>query len=59
MGNIHETAGAITAAKRMYEEVLKWEPTNMTAKNSLQLLESSKGQSGSFLKDLFRKFTKK
>ncbi len=58
LANIHETAGAITAARKLYQEVLKWEPDNMTAKASLEMLDS-RGSGKGFLSGLLRKLTKK
>lgn len=59
MADIHETAGAVTAARKMYEEVLKWEPGNATAKMRLDLLKSKGKSGGNFLSNLFKKMTKK
>ncbi len=58
LADIHETAGAITAARKIYEEVLKWEPNNQAAKMRLQLLDSQE-RGGGFLKGLLKRITKK
>jgi len=58
LADIHETAGAITAACKLYEEVLKWEPDNGTARYRLDVLKSG-GKGKGFLTGLINKITKK
>ncbi|GEM_PF-497422 len=61
LAEIHETAGAVTAAKKLYEDVLRWEPTNLTAKTQLAALkDKAAGKDGnSFFAGLIRKFSGK
>lgn len=58
LADIHETAGAITAAKKIYEEVLKWEPDNENARIHLDFINSG-GKGGGFLSGLMKKIKKK
>lgn len=56
---VHETAGAISAARKVYEDILKWDPNNNMAKNQLQLLDKTSGKSKGFLSGFLEKLMKK
>lgn len=59
LAEVHETAGAVSAARKVYEDIIKWEPNNNMAKNQLQLLEKTMGKSKNFLSQLLEKLMKK
>jgi curved DNA-binding protein CbpA len=59
LAEVHETAGAVSAARKVYEDIIKWEPNNNMAKNQLQLLEKTMGKSKNFLSKLLEKLMKK
>jgi len=63
LGEIHETAGGATAARKQYEDALRWDPNNAEAKNRLAMLggrgKKKGGASGGFLSELLKKIQKK
>jgi len=65
LADIHETAGVMSKAREILEEILKWEPDNIQAKNRLKLMGGMSQKSGSQspvlqkLSELFGKKKKK
>jgi len=56
MGEIYEKAGGISKAKKIYEEILRWDKTNYKAKENLKRLGFSiDGKSKSFFVNLLEK----
>lgn len=60
LGQIYEMAGVITKAKKIYEEILKWDPTHEKANQRMELLGfSQKRGSKSFFVNLIKRISGK
>lgn len=51
LAEINEMAGVFSRAKEIYEEVLRWDPTNNVARNSLNMLGGGGGAKGGTVLD--------
>ncbi|MGF1571494.1 MAG: DnaJ domain-containing protein [Sumerlaeia bacterium] len=52
LGGIYESAGVLSRAKAIYEEILKWDPENITAKQRFNFLNGDTGGKKSFFDKL-------
>ncbi len=59
LGDIYETAGVVTKAKQIYEDVLRWDQMNQTAKNRLNLLDATAAKNENLLDKITSIFKKK
>ncbi len=58
LGEIYESAGAASKAKKVYEEILRWDSSNKKALKKLSYLDLDRKKSESFFVNLFKKLLK-
>ncbi len=59
LGHVYETAGVVSKAKEIYEDVIRWDATNEQAKLRLTMLGGAGGKTGSLMDKLNGLFKKK
>ncbi len=60
LGEIYEIAGALSMAKKTYDEILRWDNTNDMARHRLEMLGFSRGKkSKSFFVNIIRRLHRK
>ena len=59
LAEIYESAGALSSARQVYQEILKWDTTNEKAMRKLTLMGFQDKKSGSFFTSFFKKIFKK
>lgn len=59
MARIYETVGSTSNAERVYQDVLRWDPQNLTATRRLAELQGGDKNEKSFFMGLIKKFKKR